>query len=190
MIKMNNFSLLAAEIKEKIKMPELVEFYGYKLDRNKRICCPFHNGIDKNCGVKDDYIHCFVCGEGGDHFTFMKVVFGLNFTESIKKINQDFMLGLPVGEEKISLRKKREIEEKCRKNQKEKQERIKKTEKLKSDYWSAFDIYADLEKKLQKNIPKNENELSQNYADVLHSIDAAKFNLELCEMRLLNDFRR
>ena len=51
----------ADEIKSRLKMPEVLRYYGFDIKRG-RIPCPIHSGSDRNCGVKDEYIHCFVCG--------------------------------------------------------------------------------------------------------------------------------
>ena len=84
-------------------MPKLLQFYGFDIKRG-RMKCPLHNGEDYNCGVKQEYIHCFVCGESADVISFVIKYYGLSFKEAITKLNNDFHLGLPIGE-KLDRRK-------------------------------------------------------------------------------------
>ena len=109
-------------------MPQVLEYYGIKINRSKRIPCPLHNGNDANCGVKEHYIHCFVCGESADVIKFVQVYFGLDFQSAISKLNDDFRLGLPIGKKidrrtqlemnKAAFERKRKIEaEKKRREQ-------------------------------------------------------------------------
>ena len=115
-------------------MPQVLEYYGFTINRAKRIPCPLHNGTDANCGVKEHYIHCFVCGESADVIKFTMRHFGLDFQSAISKLNDDFCLGLPIGQ-KIDRRKQLEMgriaferKRKAEQNQKERQ-------KIEDDYW-------------------------------------------------------
>ena len=77
-------------------MPEVLRYYGFDIKRG-RIPCPIHSGSDRNCGVKDEYIHCFVCGSTVDVVGFEMQYFNLDFMKAISKLNDDFNLGLPIG---------------------------------------------------------------------------------------------
>ena len=57
-------------------MPEVLRYYGFDIKRG-RIPCPIHHGDDRNCGVKDEYIHCFVCGATVDVVGFENGAFML-----------------------------------------------------------------------------------------------------------------
>ena len=103
---MNN-SYIANEIKSRVKMPELLRCYGIEVNRRHRIACPLHSGTDKNCGVKDDYIHCFVCGESADQIRFVQRYFSLDFNEAVLKINEDFSLGIPIGDRAVYIDKRK-----------------------------------------------------------------------------------
>jgi DNA primase len=114
-------SYIANEIKSRVKMPELLRCYGIEVDRKNRIACPLHSGTDKNCGVKDDYIHCFVCNESADQIGFVQKYFSLSFADAVSKINTDFSLGLPIGQ-RVERRKQIDIaKERFRRKQKAKE---------------------------------------------------------------------
>ena len=82
----------ASEIKERLTLPEIARHYGFTPNRQGRMPCPFHNGKDPNLGLKDRYYNCFVCGAKGDAIKFVQELFGLNFSDTISKINSDFSL--------------------------------------------------------------------------------------------------
>lgn len=61
------------EIKQSMKMPEILSKYGLKLNRAGFISCPFHTG-DRTASMKiyKDSYYCFGCGATGDIFTFVQ----------------------------------------------------------------------------------------------------------------------
>lgn len=175
----------AEEIKARVKMPELLRAYGFQVDRFNRVRCPFHNGKDYNCGVKDGYIHCFVCGESADQIKFVQKLFGLSFQDAISKINEDFSLGLPIGK-KLTAREQIELQKRAfqRKMENEAQER--KRAEINRKYWSAFDRWAQLDKQKRENSPKSPSEpLNDLYVEALLKIDIAEYEL-ICAEREKN----
>lgn len=145
----------AEEIKAAVKIPELLKFYGIEIGRDNRIACPFHNGNDKNCGVKDDYIHCFVCGESADAIGFVEKYFGVSFREAIAKINQDFSLGLPIGE-KIDRRKQIEFARRRFEMKAKAERKNKEKERFKRAYEYALAEWARLDKNKRRYKPLGE----------------------------------
>lgn len=61
------------EIKQSMKMPEILSRYGLKPNRAGFIQCPFHNG-DRTASMKiyKNSYYCFGCGATGDIFTFVQ----------------------------------------------------------------------------------------------------------------------
>ena len=179
---MNN-SYIASEIKGCVKMNELLQFYGLDV-RRSRIKCPFHNGEDYNCGVKQDYVHCFVCGESADAVGFVMRYFGLSFKEATTKLNNDFNLGLPIGE-RLDRRKQIEF---ARKSFKAKQEREKgkhEHDRLKNARETSLDEFVRLDKQKTKYKPKSENEdLHPLFVEAIINLPHAEYRLECAEMEL------
>lgn len=72
------------EIKQAVKMPEILSRYGIKQNRAGFIHCPFHNDKNPSCKIYEDSFYCFTCGAGGDIFTFVmqyeQVPFSAAFT--------------------------------------------------------------------------------------------------------------
>ena len=82
------------EVKQRLNIRQVVEFYGYKVNRANQFICPFHNDHKPSASIKNDYFNCFVCGAGGDLITFTAKLHGLSNIDACKKLDQDFHLGL------------------------------------------------------------------------------------------------
>ena len=82
------------EVNQRLNIRQVVEFYGFKVNRANQFICPFHNDHRPSASIKNDYFHCFVCGAGGDLITFTAKLHGLSNYDACKKLDQDFNLGL------------------------------------------------------------------------------------------------
>ncbi len=94
------------EVKEKLSLRQVVEYYGYKVDRKGWFICPFHSDTHPSCSINPnkDYFNCFVCDAGGDLITFTAKLFELRNYDACKKLNEDFRLGLDIeGQENKNL---------------------------------------------------------------------------------------
>ena len=172
----------ADEIKSRLKMPEVLDYYGIERNRANRIRCVLHNGQDFNCGIKDHYIHCFVCGQSADVIKFVQVYFDLDFQSAIIKLNDDFRLGLPIGK-KIDRRTQLEMNkaafERKRKIESEKKHR----EQIENDYWSAFDEWKRLDDNKRNYAPQTPTEpLHPLFVEALKNISGAEYNLSCAEI--------
>ena len=172
----------ANEIKSRLTMPQVLEYYGLKINRSKRIPCPLHNGNDANCGVKEHYIHCFVCGESADEIKFVMRYFGLDFKSAIIKLNEDFQLGLPIGQ-KIDIRKQLEMNRQAFIRKREMNAKKAEQERLENDYWAAFDEWKRLDDNKQNYAPKTPEEpLHPLFVEALQKIEYAEYKLECAEI--------
>ena len=70
------------EIKQHYSMRDIVEQYGFKVNRAGFISSPFHTG-DRSPSMKiyKDSYYCFGCGESGDIFSFIGDMDNLTFKE-------------------------------------------------------------------------------------------------------------
>lgn len=175
-------NLIPEEIKSRIKMPELLRFYGIEVDRHNRIPCPIHSGTDRNCGVKDGYIHCFVCGQSADQIDVVQKMFSLSFLDALKKIDADFGLGL-YGERSLDdlIRAKYAREALEAKRKREKREK----KKAEDEYWEAFDEWKRLDDNLRRYKPKEMcDELHPLFVEALQKIEYQKYVLVTLERGL------
>ena len=85
------------EIKNKIDIADVAEFYGLELDKRNKCVCTFHHEKTASFQVypKSQSFYCFGCGVGGDTIAFVQKF--LNLPSPIKaaeRLNNDFNLGL------------------------------------------------------------------------------------------------
>ena len=177
-----NIMNYADEIKSRLKMPEVLDYYGIERNRANRIRCVLHNGQNFNCGIKDHYIHCFVCGQSADVIKFVQVYFDLDFQSAIIKLNDDFRLGLPIGK-KIDRRTQLEINKAAFERKRKAEQRQKERQKIEDDYWSAFDEWKRLDDNKRNYAPKTPTEhLHPLFVDALKNISGAEYRLECAEI--------
>ena len=180
---MNN-SYIANEIKIRVKMPELLRRYGIEVDRKNRIACPLHRGTDKNCGVKDDYIHCFVCNESADQIGFVQKYFSLSFADAVSKINADFSLGLLIGE-RIDKRRQIDVERQSFLRKKEQKRKEEEREKYFSALLDAHEEIARLERQKLEYKPKSPKEdLHPKFIEAITNMEYAKYKFNKAEEEL------
>ena len=172
----------ANEIKSRLTMPQILEYYGFTINRSKRIPCPMHNGTDENCGVKEHYIHCFVCGESADAIKFVMRYFGLDFQSAISKLNDDFCLGLPIGQ-RIDRRKQLEMGRIAFERKRKAEQQQKERQKIEDDYWAAFEEWKRLDDNRRNYAPKLPTEpLHPLFVEALKNIAGAEYNLSCAEI--------
>ena len=82
------------DVKQQLNIRQVVEFYGYKVNRNGQFICAFHNDHKPSASIKKDYFNCFVCGAGGDLITFTAKLHGLSNINACKKLASDFRLNI------------------------------------------------------------------------------------------------
>ena len=186
---MNN-SYIANEIKSRVKMHELVRFYGFELKRGNRIPCHIHGGKNDNLGIKEEYCHCFKCGYNADVIKFVQDYFSLSFADAVSKINTDFSLGLPIGE-RIDKRRQTDM---ARQSFLRKQEQKKKEgehEKYLTVWLDAHGELIRLERQKTDYRPKSaREELHPKFIEALQGIEYAKYRLGCAEEELMEYEKR
>ena len=75
--------------------------------------CPFHNEKSPSFSVSPDkqIFHCFGCGVGGNVFTFLSKIEGINFVEAVQTLAERANIQLPTFENNIDAAKE-ELKEK------------------------------------------------------------------------------
>lgn len=103
-------SYLSEQIKSALTAQEVVERYGFEVNRAGFIKCPFHQGDDHGSlkvypGARG--WHCFGCGIGGSVIDFVMALFGLSAKDAMEQLNVDFGLHLTADKETHTERSER-----------------------------------------------------------------------------------
>ena len=85
------------EVKEQLNIRQVVEHYGFKVNRGRQFVCPFHNDHKPSASIKNDYFHCFVCGAGGDLITFTAKYLGMSNIDACKELVREFGLDIDIS---------------------------------------------------------------------------------------------
>lgn len=75
-----------------LKMRQVAEYYGYKINRAGYINCPLHREKTPSLKIYDKSFYCFGCASGGSVIDFVMKVFVVDFKTALAKINEDFRL--------------------------------------------------------------------------------------------------
>lgn len=88
---------MAKTITDKLKLREVMEFYGIKFDSKGFARCPFHNEKTASLTIKKEHYKCFGCGAYGGAIDFVMKYHGLQFRQALLKLDSDFSLGIVGG---------------------------------------------------------------------------------------------
>ena len=84
------------EVKRLVTVPEAAEFYGFHQNRSGFISCPFHSEKTPSLKLRPASWRCYGCGKSGTVIDFIGELFGLSPIDAVRRINEDFRLGLPL----------------------------------------------------------------------------------------------
>ena len=173
-----DYSVLAQQVKAALNFADTVMFYGVQFNSKGFALCPFHKEKTGSFGVVGDRGHCFGCGWHGDIIQFVSHMFGLDFRQSIEKLNTDFGLGLPIGR-RATLSEAAAISSTRRRMERERAERERaETERLErfTELWGE---YAELDRILTEQRPTNpDDEISPQFLDALKRIEYGGFKID------------
>ena len=157
-------------------MRQVAHGYGFNVSsKTNKMICPFHNDTHASMQVYpgDGGYHCFTCGLGGDVIDFVMRLFGLDFMDACKKMDQDFNLHLGVGETRS--KEEREAAERAFRERMERKRRIERRRKLLyAIYHAAYNRYTFLDILKRDNMPTGfDGEFKPEYVYACKHIDEA-----------------
>ena len=170
-------------IKDRLTMRDILERYGYKIDRKGFICCPFHH--EKSPSMKiyagDRGYNCFGCGENGDSISFVQKLFELSFQDTLRKIDTDFGLNI-YGEHSFDELRRSHFEQRALQAKRDREKREK--QKVEADYWRAYDEWKRLDDNRSRYAPRSVDErLHPLFVESLQKLDYQKYVLDCMDER-------
>ena len=165
----------ADEIKSTVSMQAVCDQYGIPVNRLHKAPCPFHSDKKPSMHVYPGRRgwYCYVCGEGGSVIDFTMKLFGLDFIDTVRKMNDDFSVGLDI-DKKLSDDQKREAAKIAERRRRERQAHENRLKQLCTAYDAAMDYYAALDVIIQQDAPEGPyDDVSPQYAYALRHVDSA-----------------
>lgn len=98
-------------IKKNYSIIDIAKRLGIKINKDNKSICPFHNDTNPSLSfnTKENYYHCFACGEGGDNIKLVSKMLNCNFQKSIEFITGNTAIYDKNTEKNIINTKKKEI---------------------------------------------------------------------------------
>ena len=157
-------------------MRQVAQYYGFKVSsKTSKMICPFHNDAHASMQVypSDGGYFCFVCNQGGDVIDFVQRLFGLDFMDACKKMDQDFNLHLNIGETRS--KEEREAAERAFQERMERKRRIEQRKKLLyAIYHAAYNRFTFLDILKRDKAPTGfDGDFSPEYVYACKHIDEA-----------------
>lgn len=170
------------EIKNRVTMWDVLAKYGF--EQKRRMRCPLHNGDDLNFAVADHSFMCFSHCGGGDVITFVQKLFGLSFSDALKRIDADFGLNL-YGERSFDELRKSHYQQKQMQAKRKREKEAK--DKAEREYWEIFDEWKRLDDNRRNYAPKFDGDsLHPLYVEAIKNIARVEHLLECAEERRRN----
>lgn len=172
-------------IKERVTTLEMMERVGVQVDRRGMAVCPFHGDRDASLKVYRDPRrgwHCYGCHAGGDVIDFAMRLYGVGFMEAVSRINEEFALGLPIGETMTGAQRRAMREE----IERAKQARLvlqRREHEAENAYWAAYDAWLINERVMQENAPSGLSEPNAAYCEAIIRRDELEEALKDAEER-------
>lgn len=87
-------------VKDQVSAREAAEKYGLTVNRSGFSPCPFHGEDTPSLKLYPGNrgFYCFGCHTGGSVVDFTGQLFGLDALGAVRRLNEDFSLGLPIGQ--------------------------------------------------------------------------------------------
>jgi DNA primase len=125
------------DLKDRADLVRIIEPYAplKKKGSNWMGCCPFHQEKTPSFSVSPTkgFYKCFGCGKGGNVYTFLMEMEGLNFPEAIQRVAE--MSGVPLPEPIDD--KQYEKNKKRKEEKKQLSEQVIELNKLALDFWES-----------------------------------------------------
>ena len=181
----------ASQIKQSVTMLDICQQYGIDVNRAGFTPCTFHQEKTGSMKIYQNGYHCYGCGAHGDVIDFTAHFFGLQFYDAIKKLNDDFRLGLPIGQ-KLDYEKQKEAARAAYKLRKARDARKRKRQELLERRERALSNWITYDTMITENAPTAVSDpfggvfidWPDAYVTALKRIDKAGYEIDEAERKL------
>lgn len=175
---MNEYSHFVHTIKREVSMEDAARLYGLTFNRAGFSNCPFHAEKTPSFRIHNNKGKCFGCGWNGDVISFVGDMFGLDFQNTIRKLNDDFSLSLPL-DRKQTLKEKLESERRHREIESERKKVEAEKQAYNELYTALWDEYARLDKQRMEQAPQSpEDEINPLYVEAVSKISHIEYLID------------
>jgi hypothetical protein len=170
---------MAVDVKQALNIRQVVEHYGFNVNRAGLIKCPIHREKTPSMKIYNNNkgFYCFGCNAGGTVIDFVMKLFGVDCKTAINKLIEDFRLNNTVKLTKFE-KMKIAVNESLRKKKQQEYE------KREEEYWIEFEKYAELDVQKIRNKPKIGEEMNDLFIEALQKLCYQEFMLDLAEVRI------
>ena len=181
---MIDMRMFIPQVKAGVKVRQLLEYNGIKINRQGFCVCPLHG--DKDASMKvyggERGWTCYGCHKGGDVINLAKELYGVNLSGAVRRLNDEFGLNLPL--EDGPSRKERFLfrAEKIRQETEREREEHRK-ELLEKEYWDTFEMWRFLDNCVAELEPDRDEDPSPAFTGYVKMRAEYKNRLQDLEMR-------
>jgi len=157
------------EIKATVTMQDVLDRYGFQVNRKGFMPCPFHNEKTASLKIYRNSFYCFGCGAGNSVIDFVMLMENCSFEDAIRKLG---------GDEPIKFSEKRRVA-----GIKRNQERLaKKRQTKENQYHNLQDEWIRLDLNLRDYKPNPEDDhLHPLFVEALQKIGYQGYLLDAAD---------
>lgn len=177
---------IADDIRNTVSIRQAFERYGIDINNHGYAICPFHNEKTGSLKVYDKTFYCYGCGVGGDIVTLVMRLNDISFPNAIAKINEDFLLNLPIGR-RVTVGESRKYRIRCAEVDKQRKKENKRREEKRAEYDKLVCEYERLDRNYRQLIPVDGQPMDSRFAEACHRREYIGYLLDNFDWRTLTD---
>lgn len=181
---MTDLRMFIPQVKASVTVRQLLEHNGIKVNRNGFCVCPLHGDRDASLKVYggERGWTCYGCHKGGDVINLARELYGLKLTDAIRRLDDEFMLRLPLDEKpKVKDRFLFRAAQIRRETDREREEH--RQELLEKEYWDTFEMLQFLDGCVAELEPERDGVPSAAFSGYVKMRAEYRSRLQDLEMR-------
>lgn len=176
----------ASIIKARVSCSDMLSHMGVQVNRAGFAVCPFHT--EKTASLKvysppKSGWYCHACHVGGDVINMAMLWYGVDFRGALDRLNEEFELGLPIGQ-RLTDQQRAEINAQKRRRQAEQEAYKKRVEAANLACKRAMDAWWMNERTIEQNAPEGPlDDWNDAFCDAVRKRSELEYELDYTEER-------